>query len=253
MTEPLNILWMYPDLLNLHGDRGNAMALMRVSEQAGVLASITRVDRLGDPVPLDDADVLLFGSGELVVMPSVIAALTPLRAKLEQMVDAGVPMLVTGTSAALIARQTTRLDGTSFAGLGLLAADVTERAKIYGDDLIVKSDQEYGGFQIRMTNLILDQEQTPFAQVVYGLGNDQSHVGVEGARRGNLIATGLLGPALVKNPWLAWSLISAALRRQGRDVAAPDETAWARERQSAAAIRQFNATKQLPPGVVRDM
>lgn len=26
----INILWMYPDILNLHGDRGNIMAFERV-------------------------------------------------------------------------------------------------------------------------------------------------------------------------------------------------------------------------------
>jgi len=253
MTTPLNILWLYPDLLNLHGDRGNAMALTRVCDQAGVAARVTRVDRLNDAVPLPDADLILVGSGELAVMPSIVAALTPVRAALEQMVDDGAPMLVTGTSAAILARQTIRTDGTTFAGLGLLAMDVVERAKIYGDDLIVQDSQEYCGFQIRMTNLNLDDSQAPFARVVYGLGNDQNHNDVEGARRGNLIATGLLGPVLVKNPWLAWQLIGVALRCKGIEAASPDETAWARERQSAAATRQFNATKQLPLGVVHDV
>ena len=30
--EELNITWLYPDVLNLHGDRGNVMALKKVGE-----------------------------------------------------------------------------------------------------------------------------------------------------------------------------------------------------------------------------
>jgi len=254
MTPSLNILWMYPDLLNLHGDRGNAMALARVCSQAGVDATITRVNRLGDAVDLGAADMILFGAGELAVMPDIVAALTPLRSQLEQAIDDGLPVFVTGTSAALMARRVTRLDGSSFAGLGLLSMDVAERQQIYGDDLIVQAgNDEFGGMQVRMTNLVLDAGQAPFARVLYGMGNDQDHGDTEGARRVNLIATNLLGPALTKNPWLAWQLIAAATQRKGTPADAPDEATWLRERQANAAIRQFNATKQTPPGVLRNL
>ena len=31
----LNITWCWPDILNLHGDRGNVMALVRIAEKMG--------------------------------------------------------------------------------------------------------------------------------------------------------------------------------------------------------------------------
>ena len=35
----LNITWLYPDLLNLHGDRGNLMAFERVGKAMGLFES----------------------------------------------------------------------------------------------------------------------------------------------------------------------------------------------------------------------
>ena len=45
MSAELNILWMYPDVLNLHGDRGNLMAFEKVCKMLGVKANITKVER----------------------------------------------------------------------------------------------------------------------------------------------------------------------------------------------------------------
>ncbi|MDR0285861.1 MAG: hypothetical protein LBI33_13375 [Propionibacteriaceae bacterium] len=269
--KELRILWLYPDILNLHGDRGNLLALTRLAEVAGVRADVTRVTRLTDPVPLAEADFVLVGPGELVAMPAVIAALERSGADFGAYVDAGGVMLVTGTSAALVARETRRQDATTFAGLGLVAADVVERATVYGDDLILRvrrttagpagpagrdtadSGHELGGFQIRMADLVLEESQAPFADVLYGLGNRTSAgtgTDTEGARRGNLIVTNLLGPALAKNPWYAWDFVQSALTRKYGEPMAHPAADWTLERQGAAAIRRFNATKATVPGVV---
>ena len=43
MSKPtLHILWMYPDVLHLHGDRGNVMALARVAGLMGAAAETRR-------------------------------------------------------------------------------------------------------------------------------------------------------------------------------------------------------------------
>ena len=42
--EELNITWLYPDVLNLHGDRGNVMALKKVGEMLNLEVNIKRVD-----------------------------------------------------------------------------------------------------------------------------------------------------------------------------------------------------------------
>jgi len=252
MTPELRILWLYPDILNLHGDRGNAMALVRVCHQLGVVTALKRVDRLEDPIDLGAADLILIGPGELAVMDAVVGALTPYAHKLAELVDAGKPVLVTGTSAAIVARETIRVDSSRIPGLGLVNMEVAEREEILGDDLILDTGgQELGGMQIRMTDLCLDPGQESFATVLYGVGN-ADNPDLEGARRSNLVVTGLLGPALTKNPWFARYLIDKALIcRYGRPSSVSDQDLWTLERTGAAAVRSFNASKTIVPGTVR--
>jgi len=253
-TPHLDILWMYPGILNLHGDRGNLMALMRVRDQLGVQARLTRVDRLTGAFDLNKADVVWFGPGELTSIATVTRHLLPRVDEFRSYVDDGGTMLVVGTTAALVAKSTKRTDGHGFDGLGLLDMFVGERAQVYGDDLIVDADgMELGGFQIRLTDAHLANNQSPFAHVLYGIGDDPARPDVEGARRNNLIATNLLGPLLVRNPWFAARLIETAVARRfpGVTLHAPDADAWHFETLAAQAVRRFNATKALAPGTIR--
>jgi len=252
MKQEVRILWLYPSILNLHGDRGNAMALARVCGQIGVNPVLTRVDRLESPIDLEAADLILISPGELAVMDAVVGALRPYCLELEEMVEAGKPIFVTGTSSALVARETRRTDSSTIEGLGLLDMVVVERQEILGDDLILDADgQELGGMQIRMTDMLLDASQKPFATVLYGVGN-AGRPDVEGAARSNLVATNLLGPALTKNPWFARRLIDQALiHRYGEASSASNRGLWTLERKSASVIRGFNATKVIVPGTLR--
>jgi len=255
-TATLNIVWLYPDILNLQGDRGNAFALIRVCRQLGVNATLTRVNRLADQVDLEQADMVLVGSGELAVMPAILKHLTSYSQDFENYVASGGGMVVTGTSAALAGSETRRLDGSRFSGLGLIGMEVREREAILGDDLIIGNGaMELGGFQIRMTDTYLGEGVTPLGPVIYGLGNNPSQTTVEGARRNNLVVTNLLGPALVKNPWFTAQLIGEVLktRHPGIKLAQPDESVWHLERQGAAAVRRFVATKKVLPGTIRDL
>ena len=75
MADKITVLWLYPDILNLHGDRGNLMALERIGKLMELPVEVRRVDKLTDPLPLDEADLLVLTSGEVKNMPHVIDAL----------------------------------------------------------------------------------------------------------------------------------------------------------------------------------
>ena len=52
--EELNITWLYPDVLNLHGDRGNVMALKKVGEMLNLEVNIKRVDSYSQKIDFDN-------------------------------------------------------------------------------------------------------------------------------------------------------------------------------------------------------
>ena len=70
--KSLNISWVYPDLLNLHGDRGNVMAFKKVAEIMGIEAKITRVDTFSENIDFENSDILFFNAGEVKTVSPIV-------------------------------------------------------------------------------------------------------------------------------------------------------------------------------------
>ena len=239
--KKLNILWLWPDILNQHGDRGNVMALKRVCGLYGIESDIERVTRLTDKYSLSAASIVVLGPGELTVMPQISGALSKNAEELRAYAEGGGVIFATGTTGAAIGVQTRRLDGTYVYGAGLLDLACRERETVLGDDLIynIKGTEIYG-IQIHMMDIDLGEGQQPFGHTVYGYGNNGG--GDEGAIRHNVVFTNALGPVLVKNPWLTLDLIGRALGEKPEY----DPVLFGLELASAEAIKLFNEKKEKP-------
>ena len=243
----LRILWMYPDILSLHGGRGDLMALLRFATLAGVPVEIRRVEQLTDAVPLDAADMLYFCCGDLSCMPDIVKALEPRLEELKAFAEAGKVIVANGSSGAVLARDLRILGGPTVPGLGLLGMHWTERNSVHGDDLWLTAidDVEVVGNEIKLADVTLDSDQAPFAAVRYGRGNCGD--GFEGAVTGNVIYTTCLGPVLVRNPALAMALLRRGAEAAGLDIAperfALDPADIALEEQGLADARTFITKK----------
>ena len=217
MADKITVLWLYPDILNLHGDRGNLMALERIGKLMELPVEVRRVDKLTDPLPLDEADLLVLTSGEVKNMPHVIDALRQEQAVLDEYVARGGYILAIGTAGAVLAKETERLDGTSFAGLSLLPMRCQERAKVYGDDiwfsLCDDPQLKLMGNQIQVIDTELLEGAQPLGKLIYGYGNDGADD--EGCQAGRIIFTNTLGPLLVKNPRYTERLLTALAADHG--------------------------------------
>ena len=55
--------WLYPDLMNIYGDRGNILTLLRRAEWHGFEASVVELGR-GAATQMDEVDVFFFGGGQ---------------------------------------------------------------------------------------------------------------------------------------------------------------------------------------------
>ena len=249
----LNILWLWPDILSQHGDRGNAMALVRVCGLYGIEAAVTRVSRLTDSLPLEEADILLMGAGELAVTPRIAGALSKHYEGLKAFAESGGILFATGATGAALGVHTLRTDGSHIYGLGLLDMECREREAPLGDDLIFRvSDLDTHtrvyGIQIQMMDISLAAGQEAFGELIYGYGNDGGKS--EGAVRNGVVFTNALGPVLVKNPWLTLALIQKALARKIPDIQPDafrfDPEKFELELASAKAIQVFNETKERP-------
>ncbi|MCL2492961.1 MAG: hypothetical protein FWF33_02830 [Clostridiales bacterium] len=272
----LRILWMFPDILNLHGGRGDVMALLRICEQVGVEAELRRVDRLTDDIDFAWANLVVFGPGELAVFPAVRGSVLRFGDEINNYVNDKKAIFAVGTTGALLATETERTDGSRVQGLGLIDMTCRECTAPFGDDLIFRVpglEEEICGIQIRMLDFFLAEKTSALGEASYGVGNTrippvvsearpgfsaservtkiENPVLFEGAVEKGVVFTNALGPVLVKNPWFALWLIRRALEaaepEQASALPDPNELAqsalWENELESSRAVHLFNETK----------
>lgn len=236
----ITIGWMYPNCLNLHGERGSVQALKRVGENLGLDVQIQRIDDFEDTVPFEKLDLLFFGPGEITIFGYICPALQKQRKALETYLNRGGYILAIGTTGLLFGKETLREDGSTFKGLGLLDLTGKERKFVYGDDIhfrLKDTKQEIFGSQIQMADV---QAAEPLGDILYGRGNNAD--GAEGARYKNLIYTNCLGPVFVKNPWWAEDILkNICLNKLGISQKAP----YTLESASFASCLRY--TKEKPP------
>jgi len=238
----INLLWLYPDLLNLHGDRGNVMALERIAKQMEIKPNIKRINNYEEKIDFEKTDILVFNPGELKVMPSIIQALQKQKEELDEYIDENKIILVIGTTGSIMAKETQRLNGEIIKGLGYLDMVCTEREKVYGDDLHFKLNEdqlEIIGCQIQMIDTELKSD-IGLGTIIYGMGNKKDET--EGAKHKNVIFTNCLGPILVKNPWYTEKLIKQAMHIKGYEKRI--ELDFSLEEKSLNCIKKFIDEKE---------
>ena len=59
----LNICHLYPDILNLYGDRGNIITMKRRLEGRGIKVNIDECS-IGQPLNADKYDIFVIGGGQ---------------------------------------------------------------------------------------------------------------------------------------------------------------------------------------------
>lgn len=246
MNNKLVITWCYPDILNLHGDRGNIMALERVAKMMNLEVEIKKVERYDEKIDFENTDILFFNPGELKSAEYIIEALENQRKELKNYIESNKVVLAIGTTGSIFSKRIVRIDKSDVVGLGFLDMICYERSSIVGDDLICKvrdTDIELNGNQISIIDTKLNDD-IYLADVSYGYGNDGYANKKEGARYKNLIYTNLLGPLFVKNPWYAQNLIKEAMKNKKIDIEENiDEKEFEIELKSMNAIKEYNEDK----------
>ncbi len=217
----LNIAVLYPDLLNLYGDRGNARALARRCEARGIDTVIDGVDT-GDAWSPSNADVVLIGGGQDREQRRVHADLQRRGETLRDYVnDDGVVLAVCG-GFQLFGNHYRGWDGELLDGISVFDAVANHPGpaiqRCVGNVVAIWEGETVVGFENHGGRTYLNEGQDAFASVVSGFGNNGGD-GLEGARVRNAFGTYLHGAVLPKNPRLADRLIGLALeRRYGSDA-----------------------------------
>lgn len=185
----IRILHLLPNMLSLYGEYGNVAILRKTLADLGHSVTLDHWNGGG----LDGSyDFYYVGSGTEANILKATELLAPYREAISAAMDDGKIFLITGNAMALFSRQ----------GLDLLPYDHDVSTKRFmGDVLTVAA---FGAPMVGYVNTscVFTNIATPLLTIAYGkeLGNDKSGDPAEGFCRGNLFATQLIGPVLVKNP-----------------------------------------------------
>ena len=79
----LRAAWLFPDILYLHGERGNILAFQRIAGFAGAEVEVDRIDLNTEGFDPMDYDFIFCPPGEIASFPVLMEWLQPHRAALE--------------------------------------------------------------------------------------------------------------------------------------------------------------------------
>ncbi|BDF04009.1 glutamine amidotransferase [[Clostridium] hylemonae] len=209
----LTIGHLYPDLLNLYGDRGNIACMMKRCAWRGIEARTVEFNT-GDEIDFQDLDIVLLGGGSDREQRIVCKNLLAIQEKFKEYVeDNGVVIAVCG-GYQLLGKYYKTEEGT-IEGLDLVDIYTEQGEGRLIDNIVLESsvcDMPVVGFENHGGRTFIN-DNTPFGKVLYGAGND-GESGYEGVVYKNVIGTYLHGPLLPKNPEICDWLIQRALERR---------------------------------------
>lgn len=218
----LKICHLYPDVLNLYGDRGNVICLQRRLQWRGIGCTVTELP-IGETADFTDFDLFFVGGGqdfEQEVLLSDLAGgkAAEIRAAVE---DEKVFLAICGGYQMLGNYYLTHTgEQCDFIGaVNLYTVGQSER--MIGNYMFRCASENGGsvvvGFENHSGRTYLGEGVAPLGTVLAGHGNNGED-GTEGCRYKNVFGTYSHGPLLPKNPVLADFLLLTALRRRYPDA-----------------------------------
>jgi lipid II isoglutaminyl synthase (glutamine-hydrolysing) len=208
---------LYPDQLNMYGDRGNIITLTQRCAWRGVQLRVVPLD-IGMPLDLDRYDLLFIGGGQDKEQDEVARDLRELKAPaMRAAIEQDMPTLAVCGGYQLLARYYRPAEGPDLAGIGVFDAWTIHKgkkvARCIGNIAITWGESTLVGFENHGGRTYLGPTATPLGKVLAGHGNN-SEDHAEGCVYRNVFGTYLHGSLLPKNPHFADHILGLALGRK---------------------------------------
>ena len=214
----LNIVHLYPDVMSLYGEYANIAVLRRHLEALGVTVTVRAVTCEDEP-DLTGADLLYMGAGTERGQKYALEKLRPHGDDLKAAVGSGTVALFTGNAMETLGQTVTDAGGKVWPALGLADFATVETDRRDPVDVIAHSpllEKPVVGFMNKCS--VTSGITAPlFDRLDLGFGNE-AEKGAEGYAHGNVFATHLTGPVLVKNPELLDLMLARLFAAKGWEL-----------------------------------
>lgn len=217
----LKILWMYHDLMDLYGDKGNAEVLRRRCEKRGIEVTLDTCS-IGQSADICDYDLFFMGGGADREQNLIYDDLLSRKDNIIEAMNSGTAFLLICGGYQLFGRYYRDQDGNTVQGLGIFDyyTEATDRSSrcigniaiettIDGETFKAVGFENHGGQTKNVTS--------PLGKVLSGHGNMYKSE-YEGFLNDSVLATYMHGPLLPKNPKIADALIRRALKKRYGEV-----------------------------------
>lgn len=222
----LKICHMYPDVLNLYGDRGNVMCMTRRLQWRGIDASVTRLP-IGSSPSLAGFDLVFIGGGQDFEQQVLLADLHRGKDReIKAAIEDGVPFLTICGGYQMLGSYYETYDGQRCDFIGALDLYTVGAVQRMIGNYSFQCEASAGssvvvGFENHSGKTWLGSGVEPLGKVLSGFGNNGQD-GTEGAHYKNVFGTYSHGPLLPKNPAFCDHLLLTALERKyGKAELAP--------------------------------
>lgn len=213
--KTITVLQLYPKDMNIYGDWGNTLTVLRRLEKHGYKPQLVDYNP-GDIFP-ESFDILIGGGGQDSGQNKIQDDLERIGSKLRQFAEKDTPMLVICGLYQLFGKYFITERGEKIKGIGIFDAETRAGNKRLVGNVVAASDifGEIVGYENHSGQTTLGQNLQPLGVIQLGAGNNETD-GTEGAIYKNVIGSYLHGSLLPKNPKIADFLIEqAAINRYG--------------------------------------
>lgn len=214
----LRVCHLYPELMNIYGDRGNIIALSRRCLWRGIGVRVTAVS-IGDALDPDGHDLYFIGGGQDREQILVCEDLSREKGEaLRLAVEDGAALLSICGGYQLLGNFFLTCTGEDLPGISLfdvktVGGDTRFIGNVAVECGLAGAEGKLVGFENHSGRTHLGPGCKPLGRVIRGHGNNGED-GTEGCVYRGAVGTYLHGSLLPKNPRLADWLILQALRRR---------------------------------------
>ncbi len=243
----LSICHLYPEVLNLYGDRGNIRCMQKRLEWRGIDVRVDKVG-IGDSTDLSEYDLFFIGGGQDFEQEVLLGDLAGGKgAQIKAAVEDGRTFLCICGGYQMMGHYYETHEGVKCEFLG--AADFYTKG---GDVRMIGNyafdlGQESGGstvvgFENHSGRTYLGEGVKPLGTIRRGYGNNGED-GTEGVRYRNLFGSYSHGPILPKNPEFCDFLLQTALvRKYGSFELEPLEDRFEKKAHDSVLEKVLNGT-----------
>ena len=227
----LNICHLYPDILNLYGDRGNIITMKRRLEGRGIKVNIDECS-IGQPLNADKYDIFFIGGGQDFEQEVLLRDLSSGKAQdIRTAVEEEKTFLAICGGYQMLGEYYKTWDGVQLDFIGAIGVHTIGAKERMIGNYMFRTTPESGdtvvvGFENHSGKTYLSEQVAPLGMMLSGNGHNGEDK-TEGARYKNVFGTYSHGSLLPKNPVLCDFILQTALnhRYDGAEPLAPlDDT-----------------------------